>query len=82
MVEVVAAYKPIDIAALVVIVIFTPITPLRKPLSGPAAPWISGLVAALLAFMLHGFLDYFLEFTSIYLLFWTLLALLVAVRRS
>jgi O-antigen ligase len=68
--------------ALMLTVIFTPITPLRRPLSGPAAPWISGLVAALLAFLLHGLFDYFLEFTSIYLLFWTLLGLLFAVRRS
>lgn len=63
-------------------IIFTPITPLRRPLSGPAAPWISGLVAALLAFLLHGLLDHFLEFTSIYLLFWTILGLLVVARRS
>ena len=72
----------IAFSALMLAVIFTPITPLRRPLSGPAAPWISGLVAALLAFLLHGLFDYFLEFTSIYLLFWTLLGLLFAIRRS
>jgi hypothetical protein len=67
---------------LMLAVLFTPFTPLRKPLSGPAAPWISGIGAALLAFLLHGLLDYFLDFTSIYLLFWTLLGLLVTLRRS
>jgi hypothetical protein len=35
-----------------------------------------GLAASLLAFLLHGFLDSFLEFTSIYVLFWMLLGLL------
>lgn len=72
----------VTFASLIAVVIFTPITPLRKPLSGPAAPWISGVVAALLALLLHGLVDYFLDFTSMYLLFWTLLGILVAMRRS
>jgi O-antigen ligase len=54
----------ITFATLMAVVIFTPITPLRKPLSGPAAPWISGVVAALLAFLLHGLFDHSWVFSS------------------
>jgi O-antigen ligase len=52
---------------------------LRAPTAGSAAPRVLmfGLAASLLAFLLHGFLDSFLEFTSIYVLFWMLLGLLV-----
>jgi hypothetical protein len=53
---------------------------LHAPTPGAAAlrVLVVGLAASLLAFLLHGFLDYFLEFTSIYVLFWMLIGLLVA----
>ncbi len=41
----------------------------------PFEPWVLGLIGSLTAFLVHGLLDYFLEFTSIYLVFWMILAL-------
>jgi beta-lactamase regulating signal transducer with metallopeptidase domain len=38
-----------------------------------------GLSAALLVFLVHGLFDYFLEFTPTYLLWWIVLASLVAI---
>jgi hypothetical protein len=48
---------------------------LIRRLRAPRAPrpddlWLAGLAASLVAFFVHGTLDYFLEFTSVYLLFW------------
>ncbi len=40
---------------------------------------VIGLGAALLAFFLHGFVDYFMEFTPTYGLFWLIVGLLVGV---
>ncbi len=38
----------------------------------------AGLTASLLAFLIHGLVDYFLEFTPLYLLFWVTLGLALA----
>jgi O-antigen ligase len=46
--------------------------------SGAVAIWSLGLGGSFLAFFIHGFLDYFLEFVPLYLLFWTVAALIVA----
>ncbi len=43
--------------------------------------WAAGLGAAFLAFLVHGFLDYFFEFHAISLLFWTLTGLAGALTR-
>jgi hypothetical protein len=40
---------------------------------------IIGLDTALLAFFLHGVVDYFMEFTPIYGLFWLIMGLVVGV---
>jgi O-antigen ligase len=37
--------------------------------------WVVGLCASLATFFLHGMLDYFLDFTPIYLLFWMVVGL-------
>ncbi|MEW5988013.1 MAG: O-antigen ligase family protein, partial [Chloroflexota bacterium] len=47
----------------------------RRP---PAALLVAGLGGSLFAFLLHGLLDAFLNFTPIYLLFWMVLGLTVA----
>jgi hypothetical protein len=44
--------------------------------------WLATLTAALAAFLIHGIIDYFLEFMPTALLFWMILALLVSVRSS
>lgn len=49
--------------------------------TAPEAVWTAGLGGAFAAFLIHGLLDYFLEFASIYLLFWMILGLLIAVPR-
>jgi hypothetical protein len=41
--------------------------------------WLLGLNTALLVFLVHGLFDYFLEFTPTYLLWWIVLASLVAI---
>ena len=40
--------------------------------------WLLGLCAALVAFLVHGFFDYFLEFTPTYLLWWILVGSLAS----
>ena len=40
-----------------------------------------GVIAATLAILAHGFLDYFLEFTPTYLMIWSTLGLVSAVLR-
>jgi O-antigen ligase/polysaccharide polymerase Wzy-like membrane protein len=52
----------------------------RDPPAGPLALLGLGLAASLLAFFLHGLLDYFLEFTPVYLLFWLIVGLLLAAQ--
>ena len=54
---------------------------LRSPVGGPAPLWALGVGGALLTFLVHGLLDYFLGFTATYLLFWMTLGLLVALAR-
>jgi hypothetical protein len=49
--------------------------------TGTFAILLLGLAGAFLAFFVHGFLDYFLEFVSLYLLFWIVAALIVATGR-
>lgn len=45
------------------------------------APWTLALVGSLVAFLVHGLLDYFLEFVALYLFFWMLLGLIVSSSR-
>jgi hypothetical protein len=51
---------------------------LRSPLTVVQGLWLAGLGASLLAFFVHGTLDYFLEFTPVYLLFWLIVGLAMA----
>ncbi len=44
--------------------------------AGALWPWRLAIVAALLAWFLHGLLDYFFEFTPTYIAFWLLVGLL------
>jgi O-antigen ligase len=37
--------------------------------------WLAGLGASMLAFFVHGTLDYFLDFTPVYVLFWLIVGL-------
>jgi hypothetical protein len=55
---------------------------LRRPRTDGPALWVVGLGASLLAFLVHGLLDYFLEFVSTYLLFWIILGLIVVTARA
>lgn len=55
---------------------------LRQRGAGSAGPMLVGLGGSLLAFLLHGGVDYFLGFTPIYLLFWMTLGLIVGVTGS
>jgi hypothetical protein len=73
------------VGALVFAVLLAPsvaagIRALRSPPDGPVSPWSVGLAVSLLAFFLHGLLDYFLEFTPVYLLFWLIVGLLLAAQ--
>ena len=43
---------------------------------------LAGLGASLLAFFVHGTLDYFLDFTPVYVLFWLIVGLSAAVSRE
>lgn len=43
--------------------------------------WLFALAGSLTAFLVHGLLDYFLEFAGLYLFFWMLLGLIVAADR-
>jgi O-antigen ligase len=53
---------------------------LWRTTTGAAAILSLSLGASFLAFFVHGFLDYFLEFVPLYLLFWTVAALIVAME--
>jgi O-Antigen ligase len=44
--------------------------------------WVVGLCASLTTFFLHGTLDYFLDFTPIYLLFWVVVGLCTSLHVS
>lgn len=44
--------------------------------------WVLGLIGSLTAFLVHGFVDYFLEFTSIYFTFWMIVALIAVAAGS
>jgi O-antigen ligase len=52
---------------------------LRHPPPLIQALWVAGLSASLLAYFVHGLLDYFLEFTPVYLLFWLIVGASMAV---
>ena len=52
---------------------------LRRVQAPESMIWAASLTAALAAFAIHGLIDYFLEFTSIYVLFWMALASLAAI---
>ncbi len=52
------------------------------PDPGSRLVWLLGLFAAVVVFLVHGLFDYFLEFTPTYLLWWIILALLVATMDS
>jgi len=45
----------------------------------PGAPWFIGLgaMAAMVAFFFHGFMDYFLFSTPLYVIFWALMSIAV-----
>jgi hypothetical protein len=49
---------------------------LRQAPDKPITLWAAGVGGSLLAFLIHGLLDYFLEFTSLSLLFWMSLGLI------
>ena len=51
---------------------------LWRAATGAAAIWSLALGSSFLIFFLHGFLDYFLEFVPLYLLFWMVTGLIVA----
>ena len=52
--------------------------PLPAPARLTGVSWLLGLAAALTVFLIHGFFDYFLEFTPTYLLWWILVGSLAA----
>ncbi len=55
----------------------------RRAIAAPASRILAlGVAAGLATFLLHGLLDYFLEFTPTYALFWLLAGMLVAMDRS
>jgi O-antigen ligase len=55
--------------------------PRGRPLGRPFAIWSLALGASFLAFFVHGFLDYFLEFVALYLLFWMVAGLIVSAEQ-
>jgi O-antigen ligase len=55
---------------------------LRRPPGALQGVWLAGLSASLLAFFVHGTLDYFLDFTPVYLLFWLIVGLSAAVSEK
>lgn len=65
---------------LVVMAILELTRALRQASDELIALWAAGGGGSLLAFLAHGLLDYFLEFTSLYLLFWMNLGLITALR--
>jgi hypothetical protein len=54
---------------------------LWRTTTGAIAIWSLALGGSLLAFFVHGLLDYFLEFVAHYLLFWMVAALIVSTDR-
>ena len=55
----------------------------RRAAAGPRNRILAfGAAAGLATFLLHGLLDYFLEFTPTYALFWLLAGMIVAIDRS
>lgn len=52
--------------------------PIPAPTRIAGVSWLLGLAAALAVFLIHGFFDYFLEFTPTYLLWWILVGSLAA----
>jgi hypothetical protein len=55
----------------------------RRAVVAPASRILAlGVAAGLAAYLLHGVLDYFLEFTPTYALFWLLAGMIVAMDRS
>ena len=55
----------------------------RRAVAAPASRILAlGVAAGLATFLFHGLLDYFLEFTPTYALFWLLAGMLVAIDRS
>jgi hypothetical protein len=55
--------------------------PRGRPRGRSVAIWSLALGGSFLAFFIHGFLDYFLEFVSLYLLFWMVAGLIVSTER-
>jgi hypothetical protein len=72
----------IAFALLIAVVLLPSIRRLRSPAGGPLQIWAIGIMASMLAFFVHGLLDYFFQFTSLYLLFWMLLGLVMALERA
>jgi O-antigen ligase len=55
----------------------------RRAVAAPGSRILAlGVAAGLATYLLHGLLDYFLEFTPTYALFWLLAGMLVAMDRS
>ena len=55
----------------------------RRAVAAPASRILAlGVAAGLATYLLHGVLDYFLEFTPTYALFWLLAGMMVAIDRS
>jgi hypothetical protein len=55
----------------------------RRAIAAPASRILAlGVAAGLATYLLHGLLDYFLEFTPTYALFWLLAGMLVAMERG
>jgi O-antigen ligase len=55
----------------------------RRAIAEPTSPFLAlGVAAGLGTFLLHGVLDYFLEFTPTYALWWLLAGMIVAIDRS
>jgi hypothetical protein len=55
----------------------------RRAIAAPASRILAlGVAAGLATYLLHGLLDYFLEFTPTYALFWLLAGMIVAMDRS
>ena len=55
----------------------------RRAVAAPASRILAlGVAAGLATYLLHGLLDYFLEFTPTYALFWLLAGMMVAMDRS
>jgi O-antigen ligase len=55
----------------------------RRAIAEPASRILAvGVAAGLATYLFHGLLDYFLEFTPTYALFWLLAGMMVAMDRS